>query len=35
VIDVPEFVDQSFLPPFIAQLKAIEEELPVIGRPDD
>jgi len=33
--DLREFIDQTFLPPVIRQLKAIEQEFPVIGMPSE
>jgi hypothetical protein len=35
VFEVRAFVDQTYLPPIIEQLMAVEEEFPVIGKPND
>jgi hypothetical protein len=33
--ELREFIDQTFLPSIIRQLKAIEREFPIIGKPSD
>jgi len=34
VFEIQEFMDQTFLPPIIEQLRATEREFPIVGRPD-
>jgi hypothetical protein len=35
VFEVHEFMDQTFIPSIIEQLKLIEQEFPVVGQPND
>jgi hypothetical protein len=35
VFEVHDFIDESYLPPIIEQLTAVEEEFPVIGKSND
>lgn len=35
VFEVDDFMDQTFIPSIIQQLKLIEQEFPVVGMPSD
>lgn len=35
VFKIREFMDQTFLAPIIQQLRGVERDFPVVGRPDD